>query len=185
MKSVIAATILALTFTLAGTVWADSSGFSGYEFFPGVSINGLTVGASFFGWTNLSQSLGTDCGTLAYGNWLPYRDNSGGFVTGSINYAGKPGFGHMVVISGGAWSWLKPNGVYLRGRVLDGTVTWPDAADTNYFGATALGCGCGVAEFSAEVALGRRHTPAGSFEGCLDDQLSFPPKIWGIVTIGP
>lgn len=171
MKSPIAAAVIVLALALAGPASADSSHFSGYEFFPGVSLGNLTFGASFFGWTDNGS-------TTSHGDWLPYSDRTGGFVTGSIDYTGKPGYGHTVTIVGGTWSWREADGTTLRGRVLDGTVEWPSGTTSS-----VGGCPDGVATFTADVALGFRRSSAGRFTGCLDDQLSFPPKIWGVVEI--
>jgi hypothetical protein len=164
---------------LGGIARADTSDFSGYEIFAGIKVFGTTVGATFTGWTNNPQTLPVNaCSPTEFGAWVPFVDNTRGLVSGSINYVGTAGFGNKVNVIGGKWSWTETDGTKLAGNVLSGgIVTWPTDSGTN------IGCGCGVAVFNIPVAVGQSHNPSGSFAGCLDDQLSFPPKIWGVVNV--
>jgi len=189
MKRITAA-VAVLVLALTGRAFADQSLFSGYEIFPGVSVLGVTVGATFSGWTYDCSPEGNCQSPL--GGWFPFTPNLvQGVVSGSVNYKGTPGLQGLpkncpgvgctntVNVIGGKWSWEK-NGIILSGRVLSGTVTWQGG------GASIGGCGGGVAMFAINVALGNSRDPAGSFQGCLNDQSAsaFPPKIWGEVNIG-
>jgi hypothetical protein len=157
--------------------WAESSLFSGFELFPGLRLDGVTIGATFSGWTDAPAEL----------SWVPFRETTGGFVSGSINYSGQPGFGHSVSIFGGNWSWLEADDHTIHsGPVKSGAVLWPtSAASTNLDSPTArfgVVCGPGVAHFTASVRDASSNT-IGTIDGCLNDQLTFPPKIWGDVDL--
>jgi hypothetical protein len=172
----------------------EGSFFSGYEVFPGLSFNGFTFGASFAGWTNGYQtpdsSGGETCPATAtdnldnFGDWAPLIGSTGGVVSGSVNYKGTPGFGNTVNVIGGSWYWLEADnktshsGLVLKG----GTVSWPASLE-DFVGDND--CGCGVAEFTVTISLGRSQTEAGTISGCLNDKNPdvFPPKIWGQLTL--
>jgi len=152
--------------------WAEGSFFSGFELFPGITFDGVTVGATFSGWTD---SPGSE-------NWVPFSESTGGFVGGSINYSGQPGFGRSVGIIGGNWSWLEADDHTVHsGPVLRGMVEWPTSAGTDLGEVFEVDCGSGVATFTAAVRT--RSNRPGTISGCLNDQLTFPPKIWGDVEI--
>jgi hypothetical protein len=111
-------------------------------------------------------------GTITYGATFAGRADTNGSWAASVNYSGTPGLGSSVAIVGGRWyvRWHGPH----SGTVTTGSVVWP--ADL----ATSIGCGAGVATFSALLSGG------GSIEGCLDDtHLStvFPPTIVGTLTL--
>jgi len=173
MKLLVSAIIALLLSSVASVAWAEGSLFSGFELFPGIKLDGITIGATFSGWT---QTPGPE-------QWVPFTSSTGGFVSGSVNYAGSPGFGHSVNIIGGKWAWLEADDHTIHSgpvlSVLNGVssaVTWPANAQTD------LGCGPGIATFYANVGDGLSHT-IGAISGCLNDQLTFPPKIWGIVNL--
>ncbi len=120
---------------------AESTDFSGFELFAGIRIDGATIGATFSGWTDDSTQ------------WVPFRQSTGGFVSGSINYIGRPGFGKTVTIVGGKWTWLEADDHTTHsGPVLSGTVQWP----ANAASSLSANCGPGVV---------------------------FPPKIWGLLDL--
>jgi hypothetical protein len=170
LTSVIIAGLLSVAPSFA---WAENSLFSGFELFPGVRLDGVTIGATFSGWTDAPAGF----------SWAPFGQSTGGFVSGSINYSGQPGFGHTVTIFGGNWSWLEADEHTLHsGRVKSGTVVWPTSAGATNLDSPAprfeVVCGPGVAHFAANV-LDRSSNTTGTISGCLNDQLTFPPKIWG------
>src|SRR5262249_42858045 len=96
---------------------------SGYEIYLGqnctVAGTPATCGATFTGWT----------GETGAGGWLPFPGTSQGVWTIQINYTGHPAFGvtppPQVTVVGGQWSFLFVNGLFLKGKVVSGTVTWP------------------------------------------------------------
>ena len=141
--------VVLVTLLLGGIASADSSDFSGYEIFAGIKVFGVTVGATFTGWTNNPQTPPVNsCSPTEFGAWVPFADNTRGLVSGSVNYVGTPGFGHTVNVIGGRWSWAESNGTKLAGNVLSGgNVTWPPGSGTN------IGCGCGVAVFNIPIGL--------------------------------
>jgi hypothetical protein len=185
MKQFIAA-VAVLVLGLTGRASATQSLFSGYEIFPGVGVFGITLGATFSGWTYNCPSEG-DCQPPLFGGWFPFTSNSEqGLVSGSVNYKGTPGFPknctgvgctNTVDVIGGKWSWNEKTDLVLSGRVLSGKVTWPGGSATN------IGCGDGGATFIINVALGNSVDSAGNFQGCLNDQSPLPPKIWGEVDV--
>ncbi len=146
----------------------DNTAFSGFELFAGFKLEGVTIGASFTGWTDTSTQ------------WVPFRQGAGGFVSGSINYSGTPGFTRSVTIVGGRWSWFEADEHTMHnGPVLGGSVKWPTNAGSIVSGS---GCPAGVAAFTAAVRDTASNT-TGTIAGCLNDQLVFPPKIWGSVDL--
>ncbi len=169
LPSVIIAGLLSVAPTIA---WAENSFFSGFELFPGIRLDGVTIGATFSGWTDAPGSE----------IWVPFSQSTGGFVSGSINYSGSPGFGKTVTIIGGSWSWLEADEHTVHsGPVLSGEVEWPTNAGTDLGVVFGVDCGDGVATFAATVRDKSSRT-TGTISGCLNDQLTFPPKIWGILT---
>jgi hypothetical protein len=163
----------------------DNSFFSGFEVFPGVRFNHTTVGASFAGWTNDSQQAGISGGENcepSSGDWTSISHSTGGALHGSVNYRGRPGFGRTVQITGGQWYWLEDDHTAHHGRVLKGgAVTWPPGPNST-IGPANL-CGCGVAQLTIPISLGHSSLQAGTITGCLNDQLVFPPRIWGEVNL--
>jgi len=129
---------------------ATSVPIAGYEIFPGIRQGTITYGATFAG-----------------------RADTNGTWAASVNYVGTPGLGGSgVTIVGGRW-YLKWQGLRY-GVVISGAVLWP--ADL----AKDIGCGLGVATFSAVLSGG------GSIAGCLDDthpSTVFPPTIVGTLTL--
>lgn len=183
----ITAAFAVLILVLTGRAFADQSLFSGYELFPGVGVFGVTLGATFSGWTYNCPTEG-DCQPPLFGGWLRFNPNlAQGIVSGSVNYKGTPGFPkncigdgcfNTVSVIGGKWSWDEKNVIVISGRVLSGTVTWPGGSGAS------VGCGDGVATFNINVTLSDSKDPAGSFQGCLNDQsAALPPKIWGKVNV--
>ena len=173
MKSLASAIVAGLLLVAPNFAWAEGTLFSGFELFPGIRLDGVTIGATFSGWTHAP-----DEGEV----WVPFSKSTGGFVSGSINYAGSPGFGNSVTIIGGNWSWLEADDHTVHsGPVLRGVVEWPTSAGTDLGEVFGVDCGNGVAIFTATVRT-RGHR-AGTISGCLNDQLTFPPKIWGDVEI--
>jgi hypothetical protein len=167
LASVIIAGLLSIAPSFA---WAESSFFSGFELFPGIRLDGVTIGATFSGWTDAP----------AEEIWVPFSESTGGFVSRSINYKGSPGFGRTVTIIGGSWSWLEADEHTVHsGPVLSGNVTWLADAQSAVLG---VDCGDGVATFTAKVRDTSSKT-TGTISGCLNDQLTFPPKIWGDVDL--
>ncbi len=111
---------------------------------------------------------------------MPFSQTTGGFVTGSVNYTGRAGFSKTVTIVGGQWSWLEADEHTTHsGPINGGTFTWPVNKNTAISGE---GCGHGVAFFNASV-FDKTSNTSGTFSGCLNDQLTFPPKIWGDLTL--
>ncbi|MBV8451400.1 MAG: hypothetical protein JOZ29_03905 [Deltaproteobacteria bacterium] len=153
--------------------WAESSRFSGFELFAGIKLDGVTIGATFSGWTDApTQEI-----------WVPFSHSTGGFVSGSINYSGSPGFGRSVRIFGGRWSWLEADDHTIHsGPVLSGIVKWPPNGQTDLGNMFGVNCGDGVATFEANVRDTSSQT-SGTISGCLNDQLTFPPKIWGDINL--
>jgi hypothetical protein len=195
MKLSFAAFAMAALAVAALTVPAlaqTSTGFSGYELFAGVSrkikprnitckymgnaitsftAHRSTKGATFFGWTNTSASPPA---------WVPPFSSTGGLVDGSVNYVGTPGFGNgqqdnYVCLTGGIWSWVQSDQAY-HGKVINGYVEWPSDATTS-----VDSCPSGVAALAAYVSVNGGST--GQISGCLNDQLAFPPHIWGTVSL--
>jgi hypothetical protein len=166
---------------IAGGV-AFAQGFSGYEAFAGVP-NSAGTGKNdnlFAGWT--------DTTAIANG-WQspPLSSNSGGIAAGSVNYIGKPGFRKCVAIcpatpgtSGDEWSWVSAadatGGHY--GPVEGGVVVWPAGAKKKVSGS---GCPAGVAALAANIE--DENGDIGLICGCLNDQLTTPPKIWAQIDI--
>ena len=170
LGSAIVAGLLLITPTFA---WAEGSLFSGFELFPGIKLDGVTIGATFSGWTEVP---GDEI-------WVPFSQSTGGFVSGSINYSGSPGFGRRVTIIGGSWTWLESDDHTIhRGPVFSGIVEWPANAETDLGNIFGVDCGRGVAAFNANVR-DRTTRIGGTISGCLNDQLTFPPKIWGHVRL--
>ncbi len=139
---------------------------SGYEIFLGHDCN-------------LSGTLGT-CGTTFTGwtgggtTWVPFPGTGLGAWSIQINYIGKAMFGGSVNVVGGKWSLLLLNGTQLRGKVLSGSVTWPEDENTD------IGCGMGVAVAEANLKVTGGGT--GTINGCLHDLPAgsvIPPKVWG------
>lgn len=173
MKSRTPVVIAILLLLVPSFAWAESSLFSGFELFTGVKLDGVTVGASFSGWT---QASGSEV-------WVPFSQSTGGFVSGSINYTGRPGFGRNVTIIGGRWSWLESDDHTTHsGPVLSGLVRWPANAGTDLGNVFGVDCGNGVATFNANIWDTSSNT-GGTISGCLNDQLVFPPRIWGDVNL--
>jgi hypothetical protein len=169
-----ASSILAFLLSIGPSLaWTESSLFSGFELFTGIKLNSVTIGATFSGWT--------DSGMREI--WVPFSQSTGGFVSGSINYTGSPGFHRSVTIVGGQWSWLEAdNHTVHSGLVLSGKVKWPPNAQTDVGAVFGVDCGDGVATFIANVRDASTRA-SGTISGCLDDQLTFPPKIWGDVNL--
>lgn len=190
MRLLFISTLLASTIVfLVSPLLAQSTNFSGYELFPGVSrhmqskeVNCIlggqkitsvdakraTKGASFSGWTDDDT------------NWSPSSSNTGGLINGSINYVGTPGFGdgqqsNYVCVTGGIWSWIQSDEEH-HGKILDGYVQWPP--DNNE---SVGSCPAGVALVAIDVREGRQ--TIGQLTACLDDQLAFPPQIWGALSL--
>lgn len=168
MKLLASAIIASLLSIVPSFAWAEGTAFSGFELFAGIKLDGVTIGASFTGWTDTSTQ------------WVPFRQSTGGFVSGSINYSGAPGFGRSVTIVGGRWSWFESDEHTMHnGPVLSGMVQWPAGPGSSVAGSN---CGNGVAAFMAKVRDTSSKT-TGAFTGCLNDQLAFPPRIWGAVDL--
>jgi hypothetical protein len=168
---------------------AQSTNFSGYELFPGVSrhmksrevdcafsgqkitsvdAKRSTTGASFSGWTD------------GAGDWVSPSSTTGGLINGSVNYLGTPGFGdgqqdNYVCVTGGIWSWIQSD-EGRHGKILDGYVEWPPDSS-----GSIDSCPPGVAVLAIDVSESRGS--AGQLTGCLNDQLAFPPQIWGVITL--
>jgi len=124
---------------------------AGYEIFPGIRQGTITYGATFAGRADTT------------GNWIA-----------SVNYSGTAGLGHTVAIVGGRW-YLRWQGVHY-GVIIGGLVVWPPNLETDL----GVGCGAGVASFSATLS------GDGSITGCLDDThlaTVFPPTIVGTLTL--
>lgn len=173
MKLLASAIIAGLLSIAPSFAWAESSLFSGFELFPGIKLDGVTIGATFSGWTDAPGQ----------GIWVPFSQNTGGFVSGSINYSGSPGFGRSVTIVGGRWSWLEADDHTTHsGPVLSGEVEWPLNSTTDLGARFGVDCGNGIATFTANVRDTISKT-TGTISGCLNDKLSFPPKIWGDVDL--
>jgi len=175
MKLVTSVIVAGLLSVAPSFAWAEGSLFSGFELFPGIRFDGVTIGATFSGWTDAPAEL----------SWVSFRESTGGFVSGSINYSGQPGFGHSVTIFGGNWSWLEADEHTTHsGPVKSGSVVWPTNAGATLDSPALFDvvCGPGVAHFNASV-LDRSSNTSGAIAGCLNDQLTFPPKIWGDVDL--
>jgi hypothetical protein len=147
---------------------------SGYEIYLGhnctIAGSAATCGATFTGWTGESNT----------GGWLAFPGTGKGVWSIQINYTGHPAFGGtmpQVKVVGGKWSFLFVNGLELRGKVVNGTVTWPPGPNAS------IGCGNGVAVAQANLTLvgGKYATIAG----CLHDIPAgtvIPPQEWGVFT---
>jgi len=170
----------ALVLFLSGVGFAQ--GFSGYEAFVGVP-NSAGTGKNdnlFAGWT--------DSAAIANGWQKPTQSNNqGGIAAGSVNYIGKPGFRRCVTIcpaapgiNGDEWSWVSAGAVSggHSGPVEGGFVVWPSSARKKVSGS---GCPGGVAALEADIQDENGHV--GVICGCLNDQLTIPPKIWGQIDI--
>ena len=173
MKVLALSIIAGLLLIAPSFAWAESSLFSGFELFAGIKLDGVTIGATFSGWTDApSQEI-----------WVPFSQSTGGFVSGSINYSGSAGFGRSVTIIGGRWFWLEADDHTIHsGPVLSGIVKWPSNRRMDVGNVFGVDCGQGVATFKANVRDTSSKT-TGSISGCLNDQLAFPPKIWGDVDL--
>jgi hypothetical protein len=153
IRRVLFVVVCALTlnaFVLAATA-ATTVGISGRELFAGVHHGSATYGTTFAGVTE------------ARGTWVA-----------SVNYSGPAGLGRTVTIFGGIWRLANADGTRLSGRVSSGLVAWPASLTES------IGCGNGVATFSASLSNG------GSITGCLDDTHQatvFPPTIVGFLTL--
>jgi hypothetical protein len=167
----VASAIIAILLCIApsfATAVPDTTEFSGFELFAGIKLDGVTIGATFSGWTDTST------------HWVPFTKSTGGFVSGSINYSGKPGFGNSVEIFGGRWSWFEADERTIHsGPVSSGSVQWPTGSGSQVPGSD---CGNGIAVFTADVADAASGA-TGTITGCLNDQLTFPPKIWGDIDL--
>jgi hypothetical protein len=185
LRKLMLAIVVLLVLPSIGHSQVDSSFFSGFEVFPGVRADKTTIGASFAGWSNDAQQPGTSGGencAASSGDWTDSSNSTGGAIHGSLNYQGKPGFGHTVNVTSGRWFWLEDNHMTHHGRILKGgIVSWP--SDPNSTVDASNLCGCGVAQFTIPISLGKSHSQAGTITGCLNDQLVFPPKIWGEITL--
>lgn len=179
--SIIAMFVLGLL--LASSVLAapisDSTDFSGYEIFPGITSSSnqtsfgscvatntgrVTKGATFTGWPDNA----TD-------EWVSASHSTGGIVSGSIDYIGAPGLGHTVCVIGGIWSWHQSDKIFFGG-VTSGEVQWPASGDD-------IGCGTDIGVFTANLAVANTHG-TGTIDGCLDDEDGLLiPKIWGALTV--
>jgi hypothetical protein len=159
----------ALLMVLVGTALASPQNVSGYEIFLGYkcTIKGeaATCGATFSGWTG-----GTGQNS---GGWVSFPGTGLGTWSIRVNYTGQPAFGSSVNIVGGTWSFLFFGGNFLHGKVLSGTVTWPQEGM-----ASVCGLNVAVAEANLSVAGGSTTTVTG----CLHDLPKgsvIPPQIWG------
>jgi hypothetical protein len=159
----------ALLMVLVGSALASPQPVSGYEIFLGYNctIKGeaATCGATFSGWTG-----GTGQNS---GGWVPFPGTEHGTWSIRVNYSGQPAFGNSVNIVGGTWSFLFFNGTFLHGKVVSGTVTWPQEGTSS-----VCGLDVAVAEAHLSVAGGSPTTVTG----CLHDLPKgsvIPPKIWG------
>lgn len=159
---------IALLVLLFGTAVAQVQvPVSGYEIFLGHNcvIGGVaaTCGATFTGWT----------GETAGAGWLAFPGTKQGTWSIQVNYTGKPMFSGSVTIVGGKWRFLFINGTELRGKVVSGTVTWPEANMPS-------SCGTDVAVVQAELSVVGGGTAAVA--GCLHDLPAgsvIPPQVWG------
>jgi len=166
------ALVSALLIVLGGTALASPQPVSGYEIFLGYNctIKGeaATCGATFSGWTG-----GTGQNS---GGWVPFPGTGLGTWSIRVNYTGQPAFGSSVNIVGGTWSFLLFNSTFLHGKVVSGTVTWPEEG-------TSSACGLNVAVAEANLSVAGGSTT--SVTGCLHDLPKgsvIPPQIWGTFT---
>jgi len=169
--------ILALVLLAGSAARADvESCLSGFEVSAGHTVGDTTTGVTF---------AGTDSpGDTAACEWT--TDSQGGVWYASINRVGQAGLGGAVDVTGGRWLWDRANSALFRGRVIGGSVTWPNSLKPE----DDLGCGPGIAQFSVTLTV-VGHPQGGSFVGCLDDThlnpfqqpFVFPPHIWGVLKI--
>jgi len=169
----------ALVLLLFGTATATQIQVpvSGYEIYLGHNCvilgQAATCGATFTGWTGVTRD----------GNWLAFPGTRQGVWSVQINYLGQPAFGGtppQVTIVGGKWDFLFLNGLELQGKVLNGTVTWPESKDVPVDGSS---CGNGVAVAQANLTL--KGGISATVAGCLHDLPAFtvvPPQEWGAFT---
>lgn len=153
---------------LFGTAMAQGPvAVSGYELFLGhncvIAGTPATCGTTFSGWTGGGGTT-----------WVNFPGTGQGAWSIQINYIGQPMFGGSVDVVGGKWSFLFFTGTELRGKVVSGSVRWPDDETAD------IGCGPGVAV--AEANLTVTGGGAATVNGCLHDLPAgsvIPPKVWG------
>ncbi len=139
---------------------------SGYEIFLGRNcvIKGqpATCGATFTGWTGGGTT------------WASFPGTGLGVWSIQINYTGQPALPGQATVVGGRWNFLFVNGLELRGKVLSGTVIWPDAG--------SLGCGDVINAAWVEATLTVARGGTATISGCLHDIPAgtvIPPTVWG------
>jgi hypothetical protein len=139
---------------------------SGYEVFLGSNCvfhgQPATCGATFTGWTGGGTS------------WVGFPGSGLGVWSLQINYTGHPSLPGQVTVVGGNWSFLFVNGLELRGKVVSGTVTWPDEG--------SAGCGGVVNAGWAQAILTVNGGANATVSGCLHDIPAgtvIPPTVWG------
>jgi hypothetical protein len=139
-----------------------STGISGYEVFPGIPCGlGATCGATFLGWTNAPNS-----------SWT--KSANGGWWGITINYTGNAGT--AVVVASGKWAMRTPTGAFYSGSVGIGSVNWLVNGT----------CGSVNGTKNAKVDLPSLKVNGGgtgAVDGCLNDKTTFPPKVWGNVSL--
>lgn len=171
LKGLAAIAIVIILGGCAGTGKAPgvSYGLAGYEIFPGKNSGSTTTNTLFSGWTHESRTP-----------WQSASSNGGNWSV-SVDYTGKPGIGGGVKLTGGQW-FLTVGNVVLLGRVTGGTLTWPSSLNSELSGS---GCGQGVGYVTASLTV--RDGRKGKMIGCLDDSHvflgTFPPKLWGTLTL--
>jgi hypothetical protein len=153
---------------LIGTALASTPvPVSGYEIFLGYNctIKGepATCGATFGGWT----------GETSIGGWVAFPGTGQGTWSIRVNYTGQPAFGGSVTLVGGKWSFLFFDGTLFHGKVVSGTVTWPQEG-------TPSVCGFDVAVATANLSVAGGGS--ATVTGCLHDLPKgsvIPPQVWG------
>ena len=166
---------LAIAIALGGCATAKkaprvSYGLSGFEIFIGDREGSRTTGVLFSGWIHDTKP-----------SWqTESKPNS--FWVVSANYTGTPGIGGSVNLTGGKWL-LTAGDTVLVGTIAGGTIAWPASLNAEISGHK---CGQGVGYVDVAIVTNEGHR-SGKVIGCLDDTHvqfgTFPPKIWGTLTI--
>jgi hypothetical protein len=148
-----------------------SYGLSGFEIFIGDREGNRTTGVLFSGWVHDPKP-----------GWQP-KSNPNSFWVVSANYTGTPGIGGSVDLTGGKWL-LAAGDAVLIGTIAGGTIAWPKSLNVELSGHK---CGEGIGYVDVAVVNERKGHREGRVTGCLDDTHvqfgTFPPKIWGTLTI--